>query len=94
MVLAVMERQETKNRMGADLGQVVASEMQDLHKPAKTRKELITEMWEVAGKYVEDSGLKYAALKIKDDTMLLTNAPFIGEVPICGIEYGQVVQYF
>lgn len=92
-----MERQGTMpHGMETEhLGQLVAFEAQDLHKtPAKTRKELISEMWEVAGKYVDESGLNYATLKIKDDAMLLMNAPFCGEVPICGIEYDQVVPYF
>lgn len=80
-----------------DLGQLVlsGSGISAHNAPDKTRQELISKMWETAGRYVDDSGLKSAVLEIKDDVMLLMNAPFEGSpVPICAIQYGKVMQYF
>jgi hypothetical protein len=60
----------------------------------KSRQQLVSEMWQMADRYIQQSGLDHAVLKCQDDTIVMTNAPFAGSVPICAITEGQVVPYF
>jgi len=58
------------------------------------REPLIDRMMAIARAYVNEAGLYNAMLRVRDDAILLINAPLVGEVAICGIEHGQIIRYF
>lgn len=59
-----------------------------------SRARLLHRLWQTAKNYVKEAGLDTALLEYKAGAVVLTNAPFAGTVPICGIENGKVVPYF
>jgi len=62
--------------------------------PLKIYSDMERQMWAVARAYTQEAALYDAELELRDDAVILTNAPFEGQVAICGIEDGKVVQYF
>lgn len=55
---------------------------------------LLEQLWDVARAYVTEARLVKAALKYDHGAIVLTNAPYVGRVPLCAIQDGEVVRYF
>jgi len=55
---------------------------------------LVERLMAIALGYAQEAGLCNAAVEVRDDVAVIVNAPFVGEVALCGIEDGQIVPYF
>jgi hypothetical protein len=55
---------------------------------------IVEKLWRMAGDYVMGAGIYNAVMELRDDVIVLTSAPFVGDVPLCGIEDGKAVPYF